>query len=114
MRVKSMLLFRDVERRHVLIHRCRQRRQLRPSFNSDPEHSRRPRAGKESRAAKTHFKGVSLYGFQQSLDFLNLFLGFFADELQSDVQRIRPRPARIWSKSAHAIEEAGNSAAEVV
>ena len=40
-----------------------------PRFNSDPEHSRRPRAGKESIAAKVHFERVSRNRFQRRLIF---------------------------------------------
>lgn len=65
-------------------------------------------------APKVQLKVVGLDCVERSLDYFNLWLGLFADKFQSDMQRFRPHPAHIWSKSATTIQKACNPVPDII
>src|ERR1700730_6976492 len=112
--VERMRFFRNVEFCQHVIHDCGERTEVGPGFDSNPEHSRRTRGGKESIATNADFDRAPLNRFQRALDFLDLVLGFLADKLERDVQRFGPHPSSIWSESTYAVQERGDASANIV
>src|SRR5271154_7155959 len=110
-RTESVLFLWDVEPCQSFVHGSSQRSQFRTALNSHPKHSRRPHTRKESITATTHFKRACLNRLQRASDLSTLVLGFLPDELQSDVQRFGPHPARIRRKPVYAVEKSGDAAA---
>src|SRR6266853_6583655 len=87
-------------------------RQLRSTVNSDPEYARSLRSWEESVSASVNFERAAFDTPQAFGDGLNPIRRLFSDELQCNVQRLRPHPARIGREALDAFEEALNSGAE--
>src|SRR5208337_4620490 len=80
--------------------------QLRFGLDSDPEYARRLRGREEPVSSGANFKRAAFDPPQPLADGLDPLGWLFSDELQRNVQRLRPHPARIGREASHAFKEA--------
>src|SRR5579872_432275 len=114
MSIKRVFFGRDLQRSQALIHRCRKPGELRSRLNSNPEQPWRARIRKKSVATESYIDGFCRNRSQRPLDFLRFLCRLLPDEFQSDVQGFWPHPTNFRSEAAHALEETGNSAADLI
>src|SRR6266849_7336361 len=86
--------------------------ELRTGLNSDPEHARSLCGREESVSGQMNLERPALNPPQAFGDGLDLLLRLLSDELQRDVQRLRPHPAGFWREALYTFEEALNSRAD--
>src|SRR5229473_6612632 len=86
--------------------------QLRSGVNSDPENTRSLCSGEESVSASANFEPARFNPPQTFGDGLDLLLRLLSDELQRNVQRLRPHPFSIGREALYTFEEALNPRAD--
>ena len=87
---------------------ARQLPEHRRCMNPDPEYARRLRGWEESISSQPNVKRGCSNLPQTLRDRGNLLHLLLADKLQRHMQRFRPHPPRLGSKSADALKEARN------
>src|SRR5208282_274281 len=93
------------------INRLGQRGQLWSGVDSDPEYPRSLCGREKSVSSGANVKRAALHPPQTFADGLDPLRCLFSDELQGNVQRLRPRPARIGRETLHAFEKARDAGA---
>src|ERR1035437_7506684 len=86
-------------------------RQLRSRLDPDPEYARVVRGRKEPVPAGANLKLAALDPPQTLADGLDPLGRLFSYELQRNVQRLRPHPARIGRDALHAFDKARDAGA---
>ena len=81
------------------------------AFDSSPEHTRRLRIGEEPRAAKRQRNRRTFQLFERTAYFVELLR--LTQELQRDVKRLRPDPARLGSEYSHLVAKCSDAVADV-
>src|SRR5260370_16505911 len=112
MRAVRPVFARNSEFSRDRIDDLRQFGQSRTGVDSDPEHARSLCVREESVSGQMNFESPALNPPQSFRDGLDLLWRLFSDELQRDVQRLRPHPSRIGREAICAFEEALNSRAD--
>src|SRR5260370_33774043 len=112
MRAVRPVFARNVEFRDGRINALGQHGDLRSGVDSDPEHARSLCVREESVSGQMNFESPALNPPQSFRDGLDLLWRLFSDELQRDVQRLRPHPSGIGREAHCAFEEALNSRAD--
>src|ERR1019366_5590352 len=111
MRTKSPVFARNAEFGDGHIDLLGHFRQLRSRLDTDPEYARSLRGREEPVSAGANFKLAALDPPQTLADGLDPLGRLFSDELQRNVQRLRPRPARIGREALHAFDKARDAGA---
>src|SRR5208337_3551908 len=112
MRTKRPVLARNAEFGGCCVDASGQFGQLRSGVDPDPEYARSLRGGEESVSAGANFERAAPHPPQTLCDGLDPLGRLFSDELQRNVQRLRPRPAGIGRKTLDAFEKARDPAAD--
>src|SRR5712692_1509433 len=105
MRTVRPIFARNAEFGDAHIDTLSQVAQLRSGVNSDPENTRSLCRGEESISASANFEPARFNPPQTFRDGLDLLWRLFSDELQRNVQRLRPHPAGIGREALDAFEE---------
>src|ERR1039457_5089169 len=111
MRTKSPVFARNAEIGDGHIDLLGHFRQLRSRLDTDPEYARSLRGREEPVSAGANFKLAALDPPQTLADGLDPLGRLFSDELQRNVQRLRPRPSRIGREALHAFDKARDAGA---
>src|ERR1035438_9193921 len=111
MRTKSPVFARNAEIGDGHIDLLGHFRQLRSRLDSDPEYGRSLRGREEPVSAGANLKLAALDPPQTLTDGLDPLGRLFSDELQRNVQRLRPHPARIGREALHAFDKARDAGA---
>src|SRR5579863_9686742 len=112
MRAERMLLLWDSHRSRGLVNRSRERRQLWTTLDAHPEYARRFRRWEKAIRLETHLHSFRVHRSDSFLDLRNCILGPFTNKFQRHMQRLRPHPSGMRSKSVHSIHEERNALAE--
>src|SRR5262249_33767164 len=112
MRAVGVGFFRDSERFRRTVHCTGQRSQLGPGLDADPENTGHFEGGKESVSVQPHFDANALERRKRLFGLLHVFLRFFSNELQRNVERLRPYPTRVRGKSPYPFHELSDPLAD--
>src|SRR5438128_588166 len=114
MRAERVIFLRDAQSRHGLIDFGSEPCEFVPGLKPHPEHTRGLRSREESIAAKADLYGCAVQVSQSFSDLFHLGRSFFADKLQSHMQRFRSYPAGILGELPHAIHEARDTLSDLI